>query len=108
APRVIIDLANENNIEQNDEQSSDNSGDTSHHKIDKRATTADRQIETAVFVDDAMYNVIKDRNPSLDVIKTITDLVLTIMNAAYMYTCDRCGLPAGTPDVQLTLTGHTS
>ncbi|XP_053639440.1 A disintegrin and metalloproteinase with thrombospondin motifs adt-2 isoform X2 [Cherax quadricarinatus] len=84
APRVIIDLANENNIEQNDEQSSDNSGDTSHHKIDKRATTADRQIETAVFVDDAMYNVIKDRNPSLDVIKTITDLVLTIMNAVHL------------------------
>lgn len=50
------------------------------HDVTKREAKEDKQIETAVFVDNIMFNVIKDRNPGLEVIETIIDLVLTIMN----------------------------
>ncbi|XP_045593336.2 A disintegrin and metalloproteinase with thrombospondin motifs adt-2 [Procambarus clarkii] len=80
APRVIVDLTKDDS----DVTGEAANEDLSRHDITKRATIDGKQIETAVFVDDVMYAVIKDRNPNLDAVKTITDLVLTIMNAVHL------------------------
>ncbi|KAK7085260.1 hypothetical protein SK128_019932, partial [Halocaridina rubra] len=90
APRHIIKLPDDF-TESNSSESSQNQNDTLHtsgeqfeHDISKRAASDRYQIETAVFVDDAMYDVILKQNPNSDVIETVTDVVFAIMNGVHL------------------------
>ncbi|XP_071516107.1 A disintegrin and metalloproteinase with thrombospondin motifs 3-like [Panulirus ornatus] len=82
APRFLVQLSKEYRDDDNDELA--NEGDGTSHDVTKREANDVKQIETAVFVDDIMYDVIKDRNPGLEVVETIQDLVFTIMNGVHL------------------------
>ncbi|ROT67686.1 hypothetical protein C7M84_014217 [Penaeus vannamei] len=54
------------------------------HARRTKASDEEFQIETAVFVDDEMYDVIKQQNPGSDTVQTVTDVVFAIMNGVHL------------------------
>ena len=55
------------------------------HHLTKRQSKRKMQIETAVFVDNAMYDVLQDQNPNGDTIQDVTDTVFAIMNGVSLF-----------------------
>ena len=108
APRVIVELDENGNVKEDFkteplnraksrmialESENKESGDTESaaeedqgiHRILKRQTAPDLQIEVAVFIDNAMFNTVKDQNPGGDTIQEISDIVFAIMNGVIIY-----------------------
>ncbi|XP_047470259.1 A disintegrin and metalloproteinase with thrombospondin motifs adt-2-like [Penaeus chinensis] len=104
APRIIVKLDDVGEGESNSTGDSNDTGTTEDKEEDdtnktderrektngtrnfrsKRASDEEYQIETAVFVDDEMYNVIKEQNPGADTVQTVTDVVFAIMNGVHL------------------------
>ncbi|XP_042857652.1 A disintegrin and metalloproteinase with thrombospondin motifs adt-2-like [Penaeus japonicus] len=85
APRLIVrldDVEGDSATEKPDKE--DEKTKDSETPRSKRASDEAYQIETAVFVDDAMYDVIKEQNPGSDTVQTVTDVVFAIMNGVHL------------------------
>lgn len=99
APRLVVELDRNEDIETHDDEGEEEENhnvkkreagekeeeemeESEKHKVWKRQVGRRRegQIETAVFVDDKLYSVVRDANPKNNTENTVKDLVFTIMN----------------------------
>ncbi|CAL4069479.1 unnamed protein product, partial [Meganyctiphanes norvegica] len=85
APRYIIELDEIYNDTSESHLKSDFQSDSLNHGSRlKRQLQGSYRIETAVFVDDEMYKVIRSQNPGSDIQQTIQDVVFAIMNGVHL------------------------